>query len=375
MLKRAVVSTMVGVALVGLSVAGAVTLCDYRQPRTSLTSLWLTGTYRYFEDPATPGVDVNAGRIGLDHTRFLDSPNFGYTVTALGELGFVNFVPKTITAQAAHALRYYFASGEPYFGFGGIQLGYATGQPQLGATVSLGAGYGRFANVTPLAKALRIQKLLLARKVISQDLPDDYLLAMGNEIGKWAEYAAGKTREQAAKDLAAALVVLVQRATKATVDPRTVLAVEDVVLATGQERYCGWAVQGGLGYELLDPTGGSRDVVLTLSADAAFAPTPEAQLLLRAAAEGPFNIANEHTLSFTASYEQELGPTAALQGKVLFQRRKAPGEAPADSITASGQLSFTWGKAQIGIGVALAKGPTAPGWSLDLNLSLAMKVL
>lgn len=375
MLKRAVVSTMVGVALVGLSVAGAVALCDYKPPETDVTTLWLSGTYRYFEDPATPGVDVNAGRVGLTLNKISDAPGFGYSLTGLGELGFAGLSVSGISAQGAGTARYYFLSGEPYFGFAGVSASHATGQALPGITLSVGAGYGRFADVTPLAKALRIQKLLLARKVISQDLPDESLLAMGKEIGKWADYAAGKTREQAAKDLAAALVVLVQRATKATVDPRTVLAVEDIVLATGQERYCGWAVQGGLGYELLDPTGGSRDVVLTLSADAAFAPTPEAQLLLRAAAEGPFNILEDHKLTLTASYEQELGPTAALQGKVLLQRTKAPGQAPADSLSASGQLSFTWGKAQIGISLALTKGPTAPGWSLDLNLSLAMKVL
>lgn len=375
MTVRSAVMTMVGVALVAWGAAGAVALCDYRPPETNLTSLWLSGTYRYFEDPSTPGVDVNAGRASLTLNRVSDSPGFGYSLTGLGELGFAGLSISGISAQGAGTARYYFVSGEPYFGFAGLAGNYAAGQPQPGLTLSVGAGYGRFADVTPLAKALRIEKLLLARKVLTQGLPDDVLLAVGKEIGRWPEYAAGKTPADAAKDLAAAVVVLVQRATRVTVDPRTVLAIEDVILATGAERYCGWAVQGGLGYELLDPAGGTRDVVLTLAADAAFAPTPEAQLLLRAAAVGPFDIANEHTLSFTASYEQELGPTAALQGKVLFQRQKVPGQDPADSVTASGQIAFTWGKAQIGIGLALTKAPAAPGWSVDVSLSLAMKVL
>lgn len=375
MIRRIAVITMVGVALGAWGAAGAVALCDYRPPETNLTSLWLSGTYRYFEDPTTPGVDVNAGRASLTLNRVSDSPGFGWSLTGLGELGFAGLSLSGISAQGAGTARYYFVSGEPYFGFAGLTGNYATGQPQPGLTLSVGAGYGRFADVTPLAKAFRIQKLLLDRKVLTQGLPDDVLLAVGKEIGRWAEYAAGKTPADAAKDLAAAVVVLIQGATRATVDPRTVLAIEDVILATGDERYCGWAVQAGLGYELLDPAGGTRDLVLTLAADAAFAPTPEAQLLLRAAAVGPFDIANEHTLSFTASYEQELGPTAALQGKVLFQRQKRPGQDPADSVTASGQLAFTWGKAQIGIGLALTKVPGAPGWSVDVSLSLAMKVL
>ncbi len=374
MLQKGIVM-VVGVALSAWGAAGAVALCDYRPPETSLTSLWLSGTYRYFEDPATPGVDVNAGRAGLSLNRIFDSPGFGYTLTGLGELGFAGASLSGISAQGAGTARYYFLSGEPYFGFAGLAGNYATGQLQPGLTASVGVGYGRFADVTPLAKAFRIEKLLLARNVIAQALPDDVLLAVGREIGRWAEYSAGKTPSEAAKDLAAAVVTLIQRATRATVDPRTVLAIEDVILATGAERYCGWAVQAGLGYELLDPDGGTRDMVLSFAADAAFAPTPEAQLLLRATAVGPFDIANEHTLSFTASYEQELGPTAALEGKLLFQRRKAPGQDPVDSVAASTQVAFTWGKAQIGIGLVLARAAGAPGWSVDVSLSLTMKVL
>ncbi|HOD74108.1 MAG TPA: hypothetical protein PKM13_06185, partial [Candidatus Bipolaricaulis anaerobius] len=59
---RIAVATVVGVAFVGVGALGAVGLCDYRPPQTDLTSLWVTGTYRYFDDAATPGVDVNAGR-------------------------------------------------------------------------------------------------------------------------------------------------------------------------------------------------------------------------------------------------------------------------------------------------------------------------
>lgn len=54
---------------------------------------------------------------------------------------------------------------------------------------------------------------------------------------------------------------------------------------------------------------------------------------------------------------------------------KPAGQEPKDTLAASAQLAFTWGKAQIGIGLALTKGPAAPGWSVDVSLSLAMKVL
>ncbi len=374
-MKRIAVMTMVGVAFAALSAVGAVGLCDYKPPQTDLTSLWLAGSYRYFDDPATPDVDVNAGRATLTLNKLFDSPGFGYTLSGLGELGLVNLGVASVAVQGAGTARYYFVPGDPFFGFGGLNVGYATGQPQPGVTLSVGAGYGRFADVTPLAKAFRIQKLLLDRKVITRDLPESVLLAVGEEIGRWEEYAVGKEPLDAVKDLAAAVVLLIQGATGATVDPRTVLAIEDEILATGAERYCGWAVQAGLGYELVDPYGGPQDVVVTVSADAAYAPAPGAQLLFRALAIGPFDIVNQHTLTVTLAYEQDLSATSALQANAILQRVKPLDLDPKDSLSVNAQLAFTLGKANVGIGVALSKPAEAPGWSVDLSLSVAMKVL
>ncbi|MBC7219991.1 hypothetical protein H5T55_00655 [Candidatus Bipolaricaulota bacterium] len=350
-------------------------ICDYRPPQTDLTNLWLAGNYRYFNDPATPDVDVNAGRATLTLNKLFDSPMFGYSLSGLGELGLVNLGLASIAAQGAGTARYYFVHGEPLFGFGGLNVGYATGQPQPGITLSVGAGYGRFADVTPLAKAFRIEKLLLDRKVITQGLPDSVLLAVGEEIGRWEEYAVGKTPADAAKDLAAAVVLRIQGATGATVDPRTVLAIEDEILATGAERYCGWALQAGLGYELVDPYGNPQDVVVTVSADAAYAPAPGAQLLFRALAFGPFDIVNQHTLTVTLAYEQELSATSALQANAMFHRVNRLDLDPEDSLSASAQLAFTLGKASLGIGLALGKAADATGWSVDFSLSVSMKIL
>lgn len=375
MTRRIAVLTMVGVAFAALSAAGAVGLCDYKPPQTDLTSLWLAGNYRYFNDPTTPDVDVNAGRATLTLNKLFDSPGFGYSLSGLGELGLVNLGLASIAAQGAGTARYYFAPGEPVFGFGGLNVGYATGQPQPGVTLSVGAGYGRFADVTPLAKAFRIQNLLLDRKVITRDLPDSVLLAVGEEIGRWKEYAVGKTPADAAKDLAAAVVILIEQGARVSVDPRTILAIEDEILATDAERYCGWAVQAGLGYELVDPYGGPQDVVVTVSADAAYAPTPGAQLLFRALAQGPFDIVNQHTLTVTLAYEQELSPTSALQANVALQRVKPLDLDPKDSLSANAQLAFTLGKANLGIGLALTKAADATGWSVDLSLSVSMKIL
>jgi hypothetical protein len=348
--------------------AGALKLCDYRSPQTDLTSLWLSANYRYFDSPTTPGVDVNAGRAVVSFNKLYDSPNLGYTLAGVGDLGLVNLGLSDVATQASGTLRYYIAEQEPYFGFAGFEGGYAAGQPLPGLRMSVGAGYGRFSNVTPLAKAFRIQSILLERKAISTALPDDTILAVGKEIGRRIEYAD-------VKDLVATVVRLLEGASGTKLDARTILMVEDEILATGRERYCGWAVQAGLGYEVVDPYDGPRDLVVTAAADAAYAPEPGSQLLLRAAAAGPFDILNQHTLTVTASYERVLDEISSFQGSIALQRVKPVDADAVDSISSTFQISFLVGGANIGISLSFGKVANATEWSKDLSISLALKLL
>ncbi len=368
-MKRSIVF-VVGMAVVGsaLSGAGAIGLCDYKPPLTDLASAWLSGTYRYFDAPTTPGVDINAGRATVNFTRLYDSPGFGYTLAGLSELSFANLALSSAAASGAGTLRYYFTEGEPVFGFAGLNGGYILGQPQPALTLSVGGGYGRFADVTPLAKAMRIQTMLLARRAITRALPDATLLAVAEEIGRAIEYAE-------IKDLVAAVVGLIENAAGTSLDPRTVLAVEDEILATGAERYCGWAIQGGLGYELSDPYGGPQDVVVTISTDAAYAPGPDAQLLVRAVVEGPFDIVNQHTLTANLSYEQGLSATSSLQGSVAYTRVKPLDLDPVDSVAVAVQVTFSLGRATVGVSLGLSKAPGEAEWAKDLSISFAMKLL
>lgn len=349
-------------------VAQAVDLCAYQPPRTSITSLWLSGTYRYFDSAATPEVDVNAGRLTLTLTRFFDTPGFGYSVNALGDLALSGFSVAGFSAQASHTMRLYFSPDEPFFGFGGVDVGYAFGQPTAGLRISAGLGYGRFRDVTPMAQAVRINRLLLERKLLSQSLPDDVLLAIAQEIGRKEAYAEEK-------EWVAAVIKLIEGAANVQLDARTVLLVEEEILHPVVARSCGWAVEAGLTYEVLDPFGGPRDFGLTISANFAYAVSPESQILFHAVATGPFNIINEHTINASLSYEQIFSPTSSLRGNIGFIRVKPSEADPQDTITATVQLSFVLAGANVGVSASLTRGPGDPGWSVDLSLTFSLRIL
>jgi len=368
MRKKVALAGLMAAVLGGLTWASPLALCDYKAPTTSLVSLTLSGSYRYFDTPATPGVEASSGRLGLSFSSLGDSPETGYALNLLGDLGLNALALSTVAIQGSGFYRLYLKEGENLFGFGGVEGGLATGQPQLGLRASAGVGFGRFQDVTPLAKAFRIQALLIERKAIPQSLPDDTLMAVAKEIGRRAEYPE-------VKDLAAAVVKLVETGAKVKLDPRTVLAVEDAILAAGKDRYCGWAAQIGLGYEILDPYLAAQDLVVSGSVDVAWPPEMNSQLLLRVSFSGPLDIVNDHTATANLSYETVLPGGILFLGQAVADWVKRPGQEGRLSMSTTMQFSFTLGMANVGVSLSLAKPADQVDWSLDVSVSFLMKVL
>jgi len=367
-MKRMVVG-LLGCLLMGLlAVAAPLSLCDYYTPETSLSDMNLSFNYRYFDDPATEGIDVSSGRVSVGYNRLYDSADMGFTLAGTGEVSLTGFSVTGGLGQGSGTLRYYLTEDMPFFGFGGVEGAFAKGQPQPGVALRAGVGYGRFNDVTPLAKAFRIQTDLLTLGAITDRLPDDVLMAIAKEIGRQIEYAE-------MKDLVAAIETLIEDASGATLNARALLSIEDEILATGDEKYCGWSVQGGVGYEIIDPFGGEKDLLITLSADAAFAPEPGSQLLFHASFFGPFNITEENTLAVTASYDYALSEDTTFIANYSLQRVQPLGQTAADSHSASLAIAFNLGGANVSLQIALTKGVGAVDWSKEITISATMDLL
>lgn len=348
--------------------AAPVTLCDYVSPETNLSNLGLSFSYRYFDDGATEGVDASGGRAALRFSRLFDSPDIGFTLDGSAEILITGLAPTAGLADGAGTFRYYLTEEAPFFGFGGLEASIAAGQPQPGVNLRAGVGYGRFSDVTPLAKAFAIGNELRAVEAISQSLEGETLMQIAEEIGRRAEYSS-------VKDLAAEVVNLIQTATGVTLAPRQVLMVEDIILATGDEHNCGWAVQGGLGYELIDPYGESRDFLMTASADVAFAPDPESQFLFRASFSSPFRPAEENTLTVKASYDRTLSETSSLLATYNLHRVQPLGLDVSTSHAAALLVNFVVGKTDAGLQVSLSKTASAPAWTIEVSVSAAIDLL
>jgi len=362
--RTALLVGIIGVVL-GLGVSAApLSICSYVSPETSLESLGLAVSYRYFDDWATPGVDSSGGRVGLDYSLLYDSPGFGYTLSGNAELLLAGFLPTNAQADAAGTIRYFLAEDMPTFGFGSVEASISTGQPQPAVHVSAGLGYGRFSDVTPLAKAFKIEMELLKAGAIQMPLPDDVLMGIAAAIGS-QEYAS--TNDQIAD-----VMNQIQAASGATLTPRQVLTIEDLILATGDSRYCGWSVQAGVGYQLVDPYNQSQGFLVTASADAAFVPNPDGQLLFHAGLSGPINFMDQNTIKVRGTYDYILSETSSLRATYTLLRVQPLGQFASVSQTVAALLGFTLGHADMGLQASLSKSAGASDWSLDLSISAAI---
>ena len=356
--------------LVGIA-ANALSVCDYSAPETALTDARLSFGYRYYDDANTPGVvDVNSGRFGADYYQLYDSPNYGFTIGAYGELELNAFVPTGWLAQGAATFRYYPFTDGLFFAFGGLQSSMATGQLRPGVDVLMGAGLGRFSDVTPMAKSFAIEDELLDLDAISNPLTDDVLLAIAGAIGRWAEY-------EELQDLVSEIEALIEGVAGVELNARALLGIEEIILMSGDERRCGWALQAGVGYEILDPYAGAQNIVVGISADAAFAMGPNDQLVFHASYSGPFDLMTENTLNASLGYEYELSAESTLILDYAMQRVNPADPALAVNVSHAAGIAVGFDIAGIDIllEVALTRETGDLGWSFDISVSAAMDLL
>jgi hypothetical protein len=363
------VGVVVGVLLLSVGVAAfSLSICDYQSPETSLTDAGLSFTYRYYDDAATAGVDVNSGRLAADYEQLYASPSYGFTINGSAELALDSFMPTGWLGQGGATFRYYPFDESLAFAFGDVQASLATGQPRPGVEVRFGAGLGRFSDVTPMAKTLLIQRQLMNTGAIPGRLSDDVLMAIARIIGRAVEY-------DTTKELVADIDTLVASGAGVTLDARSTLTIEEIVLATGDKRQCGWALQVGVGYELVDPFGNPQNVVVAATADAAVASGPDDQMKFHASFSGPFDLMNENTLSAVASYEYSLSEDATVSASYSLQRVKPAGVVATMTHSAGLTLGLNVSGVDVLLQFAATRDPGDPGWSYDISISAAMELL
>lgn len=177
---------------VSVAVTQNVSVKDYTVPSSSSHSLFIDPNYNL--TIVSDDVTVNKGGIGIVYKTFYESLPVGYSIDATGSGSFekdskTRKYRNRYSTNAAVRFKKYIFNERDLFGsvkFGG-QFNKIYDYPAT--SVTIGIGYGRFINATPLRKAVRMEDFLMKENVISGHLPKETMLQLGHIIQRRSEYS------------------------------------------------------------------------------------------------------------------------------------------------------------------------------------------
>lgn len=212
----------------------------------------------------TEGKEVvhEQGEIGLVYKKFYSSQPFAYFIDALSSASyFRQFSFEGSERTGTYDMKFdvqvqkYFRETNKFFYFVSpeILMHKGFGRPQT--DVFFGLGYGRFINATALRKAVRIEDFLFEEGVISDFLPKDTMIALGQIIEKEDEYRniyGDRTylsywyEDMSSKIDKTGLVT-----GGGNIGPIGILRMREVLTQEQiSDRYFGWDVNAGVQYQL-----------------------------------------------------------------------------------------------------------------------------
>lgn len=360
-------------ALVAVPVAViAVPLCDYRSPVTSLSDLSLSFAYQYVNNPyGVLAEDTNEGQFAVEYVRLYDQPEYGFDVSLRNDMTISVLDVSTYETFANGNYKRYFFDERDFFAYAGANARSSTEFQALGLSIDTGVGCGRFVDVTPLARATRIDNYLVDRGTLSDHLHPIDLKILATEIGSQVTYES-----------TAALLAAIQDVIEGSsyiriggLDALDIAAITRIIQAEGFLRYCGWDLKLGLGFELIDASGEENDFLLTGAFNYAFATSPNEQFLVEGSFSGRLDILNQNRVDVQVAYDYLF--TDLLSTTLAYEFARETWEAQATDrhrILVDATLS-PLETAQITFGVVFEHLPYYTEWSVDLRLSIGIELL
>lgn len=362
------------VILITASVAasGAVPLCNYRAPNSDIDNLGISFSYHYYNDPyGLSERDIDAGQLLIDYSRRHDSPDLGYDISLKNDMQISTVALSSFQINAQGNVKRYFSPDQPFFGIAGATGKSASSYKTIGLFAKLGVGYGRFTDVTPLAKAIEIDTYLFNQGSITSHLAEIDLKALAHEIDNADTYDSTNALLKVLQDIIEGSGFALQSGLNALDAYKMAQIVQD----NSHPRYCGGSFSVGLGYEIIDPMQESNDLLATASIDYAFTTTPKAQFLLQGNFSGAYDFLRTNEMDIKTSYDYIVADWLAASVAYSFSRETRDG-VPTDKHELSLDVTFTPVKdASIVLSIHLAHVPYYLEWKQDVTFRIGMKLL
>ena len=303
--KWVLVAVVFVIGLSGVAWGQSLSVCDYVSPQSKFTSLSLGGNFHQFNDRYKDNSgNTMSGNVTLAGSMWEEGPEWGYRVEGSTHLRIYGATAALdYNLDSSGQLRRYVS--EDIFMFGGFNSSGVPGQSGLSVDALAGAGWGRYRDVTPLAKAFKLSTILQEQKVLTQALADDKLKELAQTIGKQRELGLEGVLKEIEKSLGTSLNVA------------SVLALQEMLLTT-PARFCGWDVSAAVGYNVINPKG-QNSAVIRAQANYAKALDPNTEVVTNATWRAPVPMSSS-TLDASASLHRVLSATADLNAAYRYHR-------------------------------------------------------
>jgi hypothetical protein len=356
-------------------VASAMPLCNYHSPQTELSDLKIQFSYHYVNNPyGLQDWDVDAGELKLSYDRLSESPDVGFDIVAKSDMTISLVGLSTFLATIEGNIKRYLSPDTPYFGFAGGGAESASDYERIGISSKLGIGYGRFRDVTPLAKAVRINNQLLERGSLSEHMNDVDLETLAYEIDSLSLY-------DSLGDLLDVLKEVIEGSgyvKPGGLDALDIYEIAQIVEDDQLTRYCGGDARLSLGYEIIDPQGDPNDLLAEAAFNYAFTTTPQEQFLARgsfSSLSGAFELLRAHKIELRLSYDYALNKLITFLAAYDFERERWE-DVPTDRHNLSLTVQVTpIESAMVTLDMAFGHEPYFLEWSADITLGLSVDLL
>ena len=358
---------------IGTSTAAfSIPLCEYQSPLTDLSDLMIGFSYQYHNDPyGMSNADINEGTFVVEYVGLYDKPEYGYHITLSNDMTIAVIGVSTYKTLADGNYKRYLVPEGDFFAFTGGSVRSSSSFQSLGLSVSAGLGYGRFTDVTPLAVATRIDDNLVERGSITRHLHPVDLVPLAKEIASADSY-------ESLADLIAVIQEIVEGSGWVKAGGLDALDLSEITRLIRDEsftRYCGWDAKIGLGYEILDPSGGSKDLLLIGAVNYAFTTAPRYQFLVQGTVSGPPAIAETNRIDVTASYNYLVSAFLSLQASYDFSRETWVSIPTDIHRLAVDFILEPLETAAVALSVGLEHRPYYLEWKVDVRLSISIELL
>ena len=271
-------------------------VCDYTPPESHIRDLGLRGSFQWYDGPyADDRARTISITAGADYALLISSPTSGHRVDAVADiLGSTD--EWTFSLRGDGDVKSFWR--DDVFGLGAFGLDASPDTLEVDATVGLGTG--RFRDVTPMAKAIRIQNALLDLGVLLAPLENEPLLAAAQVLGEVGPLDDEKTVTLSELLVSTGLV----RGDDLGV--AALFAIEEIIGSAEGGRLCGGDLQGRIGVSaLLLPEASIATTGMVLY-NAALVPDPVSQVTSNASCKFRLARLDEWNLEASVTYTRRL---------------------------------------------------------------------